>query len=161
MCPELKVWNQAGFESGNLGEFGFAISIQPKAAQGVVLRSDFAGERLDLYFDDVVEGPGAASRADIEELFAFGQKWLAVARSSPAKAALVVHCGAGISRSAAAALLLLSLYFGSYREAAAQLYRSHPNVSPNALVCRLIGQKLGASYGGDILAELGKGGRFR
>jgi hypothetical protein len=32
----------------------------------------FEDVRLNLYFDDVVEGPGAATPADIEALFSFG-----------------------------------------------------------------------------------------
>src|SRR5215469_11373907 len=115
MCPILKVWNQAAFESAALNEdFRFAISIQSKGAYPIVLRPDFQGQRLNLYFDDVVEGPGEATPEDVDSLFDFGQRWLPTARSDSALASVVVHCAAGVSRSAAAALLLLTLYFGLY-----------------------------------------------
>jgi len=70
----------------------------------------------NLYFDDVVERPGAATPADIEALFSFGVEWLAEVRKHPSST--VVHCGARISRSAASALLLLVLYFENYIAAA-------------------------------------------
>jgi predicted protein tyrosine phosphatase len=81
-------------------------------------------------------------------------------RSDPASASIVIHCGVGISRSAAAALLLLTLYFGNYLAAATHLFRTHPQVSPNALVFRLICEKLGSGFGPDIFEALarGKGG---
>ena len=103
---------------------------------------------------------GAAMPTDIDALFDFAQTWLSVARSDPASASIVIHCGAGISRSAAAALLLLTLYFGNYLAAATHLFRTHPQVSPNALVCRLIFEKLGSGFGPDIFEALarGKGG---
>ena len=69
----------------------------------------------------------------------------------------MVHCAAGVSRSGAAAMMLLSLYFGSYQLAAVHLFRSHPHVIPNSWVCRLIFEKLGPAYGTDILEALGKG----
>jgi predicted protein tyrosine phosphatase len=159
--PVVKIYDQSSFERCDLnGEFAFAISIQNKGSYPVILRPDFRGRRLNLYFDDVTEGVGAATSADIDALFDFAQRWLSVAHADPALASIVSHCGAGISRSAAAALMLLSLYFGAYHQAAAHLFRIHPNVSPNALMCRLIGQKLGSGFGPDIFEALarGKGG---
>ena len=106
MRPVVKIYDQSSFERSDLnGEFKFAISIQNKGSYPAVLRPDFRGRRLNLYFDDVVEGPGAATPADIEALFSFGVEWLAEVRKHPSST--VVHCGAGISRSAASALLLL------------------------------------------------------
>jgi predicted protein tyrosine phosphatase len=155
--PILKICNQPDFENADLSPFAFAISIQGKGSRPAVLRPDFQGRRLDLYFDDVVEGPGAATPADIDALFDFAQAWLTAARSDPASASLLVHCGAGISRSAASTLLPLALYFGNYRAAAVHLFRTHPNVIPNSWVCRLIFAKLGATYGADVFAALAKG----
>jgi predicted protein tyrosine phosphatase len=132
-------------------EFQFAISIQGKGSSPVVLRPDFRGRRLNLYFDDVTEGPGTATPADIDALLDFAQQWLSTARADPASASLVIHCAAGVSRSAAAALMPLSLYFGAYQPAAAQLFRTHPNVAPNSWICRLIFAKLGPDYGTDVL----------
>jgi hypothetical protein len=75
-----------------------------------------------LYFDDVVEGPGVATPADIEALCSFGVEWLAEVRKHPSST--VVHCGAGISRSAASALFLLVLYFENYVAAATHLFEN-------------------------------------
>jgi predicted protein tyrosine phosphatase len=153
--PFVKICDQNSFENADLREFRFAISIQSKGSHPVVLRPDFRGTRLDLYFDDVTEGPGAAMPADIEALFDFGREWVAEVRHNPS-ARTIVHCGAGISRSGAAALMLLTLYFGAYQPGAAHLFRTHPYVVPNIWICRLISEKLGPTYG-DILEALSKG----
>src|SRR5262245_15087607 len=154
MYPFLKIWNQSSFETDDLSEFQFAISIQGKGSYPVVLRPDFHGQRLNLYFDDALEGaPGAATMTDIDVLFDFVKDWLLVARSDPTSASLVIHCAAGVSRSAGSALLPLTLYFGNYRTAAVHLFRTHPHTIPNSLVCRLISLKLGLAYG-DILEAL-------
>ena len=156
--PILKIWDQGSFERANLNEeFRFAISIQNKVDWPSVLRPDFQARRLDLYFNDTIEGAGLATPADIQELFDFGQGWLQEARSDPARAAIVIHCGAGVSRSAAAGFMLLSLYFDSYRAAASYLFRTHPHVAPNTLVLRLIFQKLGPAYGVDIFEAIAQG----
>jgi len=41
----------------------------------------------------------------LDALYEFAQAWSPVARSDPASASIVVHCGPGVSRSAASALL--------------------------------------------------------
>ena len=137
----LLVWNQATFEAADLNAlFGWAISIQGKAERGKILRPDFAGRRLDLYFDDVLEGPEAATLADIELVERFGRDWVSRVRSEASlekESALVVHCAAGVSRSAAVALLLLTRYFGDFAQAREYLQRTHPHVIPNALIVRL------------------------
>ena len=158
MYPVLKIWDQGSFERADLNNlFRFAISIQNKGNCLSVLRPDFQGRRLNLYFDDTVEGDGVVTPADIDALERFAGAWVATARSDPSLAPVVVHCGAGISRSAATALMLLSLYFGTYTEAARHLFRTHPHVVPNALVVRLIFQKLGPAYGADIFEALAQG----
>jgi hypothetical protein len=73
MHPIVKIYDQSSFERSDLnGEFKFAISIQNKGSYPAVLRPDFRGRRLNSYFEDVVEGPGAATPSDIEVLFSFG-----------------------------------------------------------------------------------------
>ena len=158
MHPVVKIYDQSSFERSDLnGEFKFAISIQNKGSYPAVLRPDFRGRRLNLYFDDVLDGPGATTPADIVAILDFSQDWLPAARSDPASASLVIHCGAGVSRSAAVALLLLSLYFGAYQAAAIHLIRTHPNVAPNSWICRLTFAKLGWGYGLDLFEALAKG----
>ena len=157
MSPTLKICDQPTFEAADLSEFDFAISIQGKGSYPAVLRPDFRGKRLNLYFDDTVEGEGVATPADIDMLFCFALQWLSTARSDPALASVVIHCQAGVSRSAASALMLLTLYFSDYQRAAAHLFHTHPQVLPNAWVCRLISEKLGPAYGLDIFEALAKG----
>jgi predicted protein tyrosine phosphatase len=154
MCPVLKICNQPDFEKADLSKFQFAVSIQSQGSRPAVLRPDFQGRRLNLYFDDVIEGPGAATMADIDALFDFAQEWLAELRRNPS-ARTIVHCGAGISRSGAVTMMLLSMYFGAYQSAAIHLFRSAPQVIPNSWICRLISEKLGPSYG-DISQALSK-----
>ena len=157
MYPLLKISDQASFEAANLNaEYDFAVSIQGKGTYPAVLQPDFRGKRLDLYFDDTIEGPGAPGEADLEALLAFGREWTAAVRREPSLRT-IIHCGAGVSRSGASALLLLSLYFGSYLAGAQHLYRSAPHVMPNALLTRLIFNRLGPAYGPDIFAALARG----
>jgi len=157
MSPTLKICDQPTFEAADLSEFDFAISIQGKGSYPAVLRPDFRGKRLNLYFDDTVEGEGVATPADIDMLFRFALQWLSTARSDPALASVVIHCGAGISRSAASALMLLTLYFSDYQRAAVYLFRTAPQAIPNSWICRLISEKLGPAYGTDILRAIAKG----
>jgi predicted protein tyrosine phosphatase len=156
--PILKILDQGSFERAALNSsFRFAVSIQNKDARPAELRPDFIGRRLNLYFDDTTEGEGVATPADIEALHAFGLHWLEMARINPALCPVVLHCGAGVSRSAAAALLLLSLYFGDYERAASHLFRTHPHTFPNTHMLRLIFAQLGPGYGKDIFAALEQG----
>jgi predicted protein tyrosine phosphatase len=158
MCPVLKICDQPDFEKADLSAFAFSISIQNKGSSPAVLRPDFRGRRLNLYFDDVLEGvPGAATPVDIDALFRLALQWMSVARSNPALASVVIHCGAGISRSAASALMLFTLYFSDYQRAAAHLFRTHRHVVPNSWMCRLISERLGPAYGPDIFEALAKG----
>ena len=86
----------------DLSRVGYVISICEYDERGkVVLRPDFRGQRLNLYFWDLTEGVGIATEADIEKTCKFSAKWALAARKDPekAKAPLVVHCAAGISRS--------------------------------------------------------------
>ena len=65
-------------------------------------------ERLELWFDDIIEetfGLIAPQRADVEALLAFGRDLLAEPRPA---AHLLVHCHAGISRSTAAMALIIA-----------------------------------------------------
>jgi predicted protein tyrosine phosphatase len=158
MQPILKIRNHETFKKADLTEFGFALSIQAKGSSGMVLRPDFQGQRLNLYFDDVLEAaPGAATPADIDVLFRFALQWLSTALSDPTLASVVIHCTAGISRSAASALMLFTLYFSDYQRAAAHLFRTHRHVIPNPWMCRLIFERLGPAYGADILGALTRG----
>ena len=83
----------------DLSQVGYIISICEYDERGkVVLRPDFRGQRLNLYFRDLTDGVGIATEADIEKTCKFSAKWALAARKDPEKAPLVVHCAAGISR---------------------------------------------------------------
>jgi hypothetical protein len=52
----------------NLSRVGYVISICEYDERGkVVLRPDFRGQRLNLYFWDLTDGVGIATEADIEK----------------------------------------------------------------------------------------------
>lgn len=81
---------------------------------------------------------GAPSEKQVSTLLAFGEKM-------PGTARLVVTCHAGISRSPAAALILLAQKLGPERleEAGAILDVVRPQAEPNLLLCRLADEQLG------------------
>ena len=78
------------------------------------IRNFDLNRRLKLHFHDVIEPmPGwiAPERWDVELLLAFGRKLnetVETALAGPNETHLLVHCHAGVSRSTAAAILLLA-----------------------------------------------------
>jgi predicted protein tyrosine phosphatase len=101
----------------------------------------FPAERhLRLSMQDIVdEGlPGSPARAHVEDLIAFGRGW-------NAKAPMIVHCWAGISRSTAATYTILSDRAGpgSEEEIARMLRARAPHAQPNKLIVRLADEALG------------------
>lgn len=106
----------------DLSHVGYVISICEYDERGkVVLRPDFRGQRLNLYFRDLTDGVGIATEADIEKTCKFSAKWALAARKDPEKAPLVVHCAAGISRSTAIAMIPLIAYYESAYQGSAQI----------------------------------------
>ena len=127
----------------DLSRVGYVISICEYDERGtVVLRPDFRGQRLNLYFQDLTDGVGIATEADIEKTCKFSAKWALAARKDPEKAPLVVHCAAGISRSTAIAMIPLIAYYESVHLAARRLYQLRESAQPNTHVLYLIHQKL-------------------
>jgi predicted protein tyrosine phosphatase len=115
---------------------------------------DFAGfaphRRLALRFHDIIEptpGRYAPSRADVERLLAFGREL-----GDPAGSHLLVHCHAGVSRStAAAALILAQAYPGRPAgEALDRVARMRPRAWPNLRILELGDALLGRD--GEIVA---------
>jgi predicted protein tyrosine phosphatase len=94
-----------------------------------------AERHLRLAVNDVAEtrdSEAPPAEAHIEKLLAFGRAWTA-------DAPILVHCWAGISRSTAAAYILLCDRHGSGTEteiAKALRYRA-PHACPNPLMIRL------------------------
>ena len=71
----------------DLSRVGYVISICEYDERGkVVLRPDFRGQRLNLYFRDLTDGVGIATEADIEKTCKFSAKWALAARKDPEKA---------------------------------------------------------------------------
>jgi hypothetical protein len=65
----------------DLSRVGYVISICEYDERGkVVLRPDFRGQRLNLYFRDLTDGVGIATEADIEKTCKFSAKWALAAR---------------------------------------------------------------------------------
>jgi predicted protein tyrosine phosphatase len=95
---------------------------------------------LQLDIDDIayeIDGYIAPNRRHVAELIEFGESWR---RQGP----IICHCYAGISRSSAAALILLALYNpGQERMAAEQLRAQADHVQPNKRLIRFADEILG------------------
>jgi predicted protein tyrosine phosphatase len=101
----------------------------------------FPSERhLRLSMHDI-EDPGAdqaPARGHVDRLIAFGRGW-------DARAPMLVHCWAGVSRSTASAYTILCdrLGPGSEHEIARRLRERAPHAQPNRLIVRLADEALG------------------
>lgn len=96
---------------------------------------------LRLALNDIAEswaGDAPPDESHVERLIGFGRSW-------DARAPILVHCWAGISRSMAAAFTLLCDRLGPGHELAiAQAIRSRaPHADPNRLIVRLADEALG------------------
>lgn len=89
----------------------------------------------DIADEGLPESPG---RAHVDQLIAFGRGW-------DAKAPMIVHCWAGISRSTAATYTLLCDRVGAGTEdaIARALRQRAPHAQPNKLVVRHADEALG------------------
>lgn len=97
--------------------------------------------RLRLVFDDALAlQSGAPVRADIEALIDFARE------IDLSKGQLLVHCYAGVSRSAAAAVIILAASLGPGNEPAIAdfLARRYPHCRPNRLMLKLADEALGS-----------------
>ena len=96
---------------------------------------------LVLEFHDIISpqaGLRAVQPADIAAIIAFAQGW-------DGTAPLLVHCWAGISRSTAAAYIIVCL-LGADEHAAAQALRAAaPQATPNARMIALADAQLGCA----------------
>ncbi len=94
-----------------------------------------------------VPGQVAPSEDDIARLLAFGERW-------NGGASVLIHCHAAISRSPAAAFILLcQANPGCEQEAAALLRRRAPHARPNGLMVDFADRLLGC--GGRMIEALG------
>jgi predicted protein tyrosine phosphatase len=109
--------------------------------------------RLILRFHDVIEPQPnqiAPTREDVERLLAFGRE-----ASETPKAHLLVHCRAGVSRSTAAAVLILMQANPEWPASAAldAVAAIRPRAWPNLLILELGDALLGRN--GEIVAAAG------
>ena len=115
-------------------EFAFLVSIGGTRAEREPAGMQNIAKRVRLIFEDAASQlDGGASEQDIDGLVHF-------ARSVDLKEGkLLVHCQAGISRSAAAAMIVLAAVLGPGQESAAinHVRRTHPHVRPNRRMLEL------------------------
>jgi predicted protein tyrosine phosphatase len=109
------------------------------------IRNFDLNRRLKLNFHDVIEPePGwiAPERWDVELLLAFGRNLSQMSHetgTAPSETHLLVHCHAGVSRSTAAAILLLAQYepARSAQDVVGQVIRLRPRAWPNLRIVEL------------------------
>jgi predicted protein tyrosine phosphatase len=123
------------------------VSIGDPGSNGVISRRRMGTRLLRLEFDDVTPGEGhgsspqeiftrfgyvAASTFQVMSIADFG-------RSLPEDAQLLVHCEHGVSRSAAAAAIVLMARFPDirYPDALSAVRQSRPQASPNSWMLQL------------------------
>jgi len=124
------------------------------------LRDFELSRRLKLNFHDVIEAePGwiAPERFDVELLLAFGRSLGEIADEAgaePAATHLLVHCHAGVSRSTAAAILLLAQHepARSAQNVVGQVIRARPRAWPNLRMIEMGDELLGRD--GEIVASV-------
>jgi predicted protein tyrosine phosphatase len=148
MYPEapIKIVSRYDFEHMDFRDYPFAISIR-EADETEIPRPNYNGERLNLAFYDLVEGPGIATSDDIRAVHSFTSKWMPVLNMDP-KGSLVIHCFAGVSRSSAIALIPLLVYYqfrvhDHERAAARRLFDVNRWADPNTHVLYLIEENFG------------------
>jgi predicted protein tyrosine phosphatase len=105
-----------------------------------------AHERVDLRFHDIIDEHDqmrAPRRDDIDRLLQFGRSML----QSPSAINVLIHCHAGLSRSTAAALLLLMQRQPrqSPRTTMTQLLEIKPNAWPNLRMIEIGDDLLGCA----------------
>jgi predicted protein tyrosine phosphatase len=98
-----------------------------------------ANERLELRFDDVIEpvpGKVPPGPQHIRELLALGRRLMA---EPTATRHLLIHCGAGFSRSPAALVLMLAQAMPAIApcDIAAEVLRLRPTAWPNLRIIEL------------------------
>ncbi len=144
MTFEVAITDRSG--AGNIlcspmrcAQFRYAVSIgvspeRPPAGWRNAVR------RLRLEFEDTLsESEGGPGAADVERLLSFAQEVAAQ------PGGILVHCQAGISRSTAAAAIILAVVLGEGKEveALAEVYRVQPLARPNARMIELADAALG------------------
>jgi predicted protein tyrosine phosphatase len=135
--------------------------LDPGSPEPEPIRNFDLNRRLKLNFHDVIEpvaGWIAPERCDVELLLAFGRNLDEVigdAGTQASDAHLLVHCHAGLSRSTASAILLLSQHEPqrAAHDVVGQVIRLRPRAWPNLRIIEIGDQLLGRD--GEIIASVG------
>jgi predicted protein tyrosine phosphatase len=130
--------------------------LDPGWPEPEILRNFDVHRRLRLHFHDVIEpSPGwiAPERWDVDLLLAFGRN-IADTDGGTAGPHLLVHCHAGVSRSSAAAILILAQRHADRPadEVLAEVARLRPRAWPNLRMLELGDAALGRN--GEIVAAV-------
>jgi len=133
----IKIVNRWEFEHMDLIDYPFAISIR-EADETKIPRPDYKGKRLNLAFNDWVEGPNIATADDIEAVRSFTEKWIPEENANEPLGNLIIHCFAGVSRSSAIALVPLLVYYQDELAAAKRLFDVNRWADPNTHIVYLI-----------------------
>jgi len=95
-----------------------------------------AENKIRLEFFDISvgarEGMNGPSKDDLNKLIQFYAKSLVKSNLS-----FLIHCFAGISRSTAAGLILLTMFYKNWEKAREELYKLVPHASPNVRMIKL------------------------
>jgi predicted protein tyrosine phosphatase len=134
--------------------------LDPGSPEPEPLRNFDLNRRLKLNFHDVIEPePGWISpeRWDVELLLAFGRNLNETAPETgaePIETHLLVHCHAGLSRSTAAAILLLAQRDPARpaQDVVGQVIRLRPRAWPNLRIVEIGDALLGRD--GEIVASV-------
>ncbi len=134
--------------------------LDPGSREPEPLRNFDLNRRLKLNFHDVIEPePGwiAPDRWDVELLLAFGRNLDEMPQrtgAKPGETHLLVHCHAGLSRSTAAAILVLAQHepLRSAHDVVGQVIRLRPRAWPNLRIIEMGDALLGR--GGEIIASV-------
>ena len=110
---------------------------------------DTVTKKLRLLFADTVAAEHGPTDADVRQIIALAE------RLRTARGRVLIHCEAGVSRSAAAAVIMYAVWLGPGRErdALARVLAQRPIATPNRRMLALADQLL--DRGGRLVAVLG------
>lgn len=134
--------------------------LDPGWPEPEALRDFAVDRRLKLHFHDVIEplpGSIAPQRWDVELLLAFGRDLGTIggmAGEEPRHPHLLVHCHAGVSRSTAAAILILAQRDPARpaRDVVGEVLRVRPRAWPNLRMIEIGDALLGRD--GEVVAAV-------
>lgn len=117
------------------------LTLTSSRAERPLCKATPYATRLHILMSDIaqpVRGRIFASEAQMQELLEFGRDW-------DAKAPILIHCWAGISRSTAAAFIIATdrLGPGSEMALAESLRKASPTATPNQRLIQLADDALG------------------